>query len=359
MLDAPNSEKKQSSEVTLIYSILGLVILVAFGMPIFQSKHIYPRFINLIIENTENECIRIGNNMMRMVLNDYSGGTLVISDNTKVYLNQTSRDYNLWKVKVFSEIGETIYSTALQDVGTLNHHPYFHEVVVKGKVYTKVVLKDSKSLEGQLVTHDVVETYIPIMQEGKFVGAFELYYNISVRKKSMDKIMAQSTSLLYCLTVIILVVVLWIVVGLRRRMKEREIFEDTLYNMAIKDTLTGIYNRRRFIELLKWEVNKFIRYEMNTSLLMFDIDHFKNVNDTNGHQAGDEVLVAVAKTCKILLRESDLLARYGGEEFVVLLPGTGKVSAIETAEKLRQAIASLTTPYGNAQIRVTITVNLF
>ncbi len=292
----PNKEQSRQRAIPIItYAILGLVIMVAFGMSVFQSKYIHPRFINLIIENTESEAIQIARHMMRRALQDYTDKKIVLSEATKTYLDHTSDDYNLWKVKVFSKSGEIIYSTSKKEVGKLNKHSYFHEIVAKGHVYTKMVQKNAKSLEGQIVSYDVVETYIPIMESGSFIGAFELYYNISDRKKNMDTIITQTNLLLYGLTGIILIVVLGATLGLRRRMNERKRFEDTLYSLASKDSLTCIHNRRRFTELLEWELEKYARYQKNASLLIFDIDHFKSVNDTYGHQAGDDILIAVSQ----------------------------------------------------------------
>ena len=354
-----NSDHNHKSSVPIItYTILGLVILVALGIPALQSKFIYPRFINLIIEKTENDAIRIGRIMMRMVLQDCLDETCIITEKTKAFLDQTTEDYVLRKVKVFAASGETIYSTIEKDVGKVNNYPYFNEIVAKGKVYTKVVQKDTKSLEDQVFTDDVVEIYIPILEKGKFVGAFELYYNISDHKESMDAIIARTNLLLQGLAGIIVIVVLGAAVGLRRGMKDRKIFEDMLYTLATRDRLTGLYNRGRFLEMLQWTVEKHLRYQENTSILMFDIDRFKNVNDTYGHQAGDEVLVSVARTCEQVMRKSDMVARYGGEEFVVLLPETEQTGAVKIAEKLRQAVAELLTSCFKGQIGVTISIGV-
>ena len=111
--------------------------------------------------------------------------------------------------------------------------------------------------------------------------------------------------------------------------------------LATTDGLTGLINRRAFVAELKREAERSARTGSPTSLLLIDLDHFKAINDTHGHGAGDSVLVAVAKT---LLRESrayDLVGRWGGEEFIVALPGTDEERATIVAERLREAIAGL------------------
>lgn len=115
-----------------------------------------------------------------------------------------------------------------------------------------------------------------------------------------------------------------------------------LVKMASVDSLTGIYNRRKFSEILEYEAQRSKRYHQPLALLMIDIDHFKHVNDTYGHQAGDEALIRIADIFKTWLRKSDVYARWGGEEFIVLLTQTNLSEARLVAEKLRQHIAEIT-----------------
>lgn len=110
--------------------------------------------------------------------------------------------------------------------------------------------------------------------------------------------------------------------------------------MAITDELTKLYNRRHLYNVGKQEFNRVKRYGTSLSLIIMDIDDFKDINDTFGHSAGDEVLIALTNTCMENLRKVDVACRYGGEEFAFLLPETGLDSAKKTAEKLRHAIAS-------------------
>jgi hypothetical protein len=92
------------------------------------------------------------------------------------------KNLNIIKIKVFSPSGEVIYSTEPKDIGIINKKEYFHEIVARGKNYAKVVQKDTRSLEDQLMKSDVVETYVPIMDADRFLGAFEIYYDITDRK---------------------------------------------------------------------------------------------------------------------------------------------------------------------------------
>ncbi|MGB5965900.1 MAG: sensor domain-containing diguanylate cyclase [Sulfurimonadaceae bacterium] len=113
-----------------------------------------------------------------------------------------------------------------------------------------------------------------------------------------------------------------------------------LNRLANIDALTGIYNRRKFDELLLIEYKRAKRYTRHLSALFFDIDHFKKINDTYSHNAGDEVLKEFSKLVQAHIRETDVFARWGGEEFIVLLPETSSDKAMILAEHIRISIAT-------------------
>lgn len=129
------------------------------------------------------------------------------------------------------------------------------------------------------------------------------------------------------------------VLGIARDITERKQMESELERQAHMDELTNLPNRRYFLERAESELARVHRFGHPLSLVMFDVDHFKRINDTYGHRVGDRVLRRVAETCLTSLRTIDIVGRIGGEEFVVLLPHTGLVQAAEAAERLRVAIA--------------------
>lgn len=126
--------------------------------------------------------------------------------------------------------------------------------------------------------------------------------------------------------------------GIFRNITERKKLEDALKIAATIDKLTDIYNRRKFEEILKQEIERTKRYKSPLSLLMFDIDHFKKINDTYGHQVGDYVLKTIADIVRNNIRTTDSFGRWGGEEFMILLPETTLKNAGELAEKIRNII---------------------
>jgi len=110
--------------------------------------------------------------------------------------------------------------------------------------------------------------------------------------------------------------------------------------LAQLDSLTGLYNRRRFEMVFGTEFKRALRHELPLSCLVLDIDHFKAVNDTYGHQAGDQVLREMVKIIQQSIREIDTPARWGGEEFIILSPNTLKENAMTVGERLRRAVAN-------------------
>jgi two-component system cell cycle response regulator len=116
--------------------------------------------------------------------------------------------------------------------------------------------------------------------------------------------------------------------------------EDNEYfvDLAVRDGLTGLFNRRYFNELIKSEFSRIKRSPAPLSLLMLDLDNFKNYNDTQGHQAGDTLLRDAAKVYRNSVRTIDIVCRYGGEEFIVVLPHTDKKSAQIIAERMRMQV---------------------
>ncbi len=128
---------------------------------------------------------------------------------------------------------------------------------------------------------------------------------------------------------------------------------EQLEDLATLDGLTSVYNRRHFNELAAKEVYRLQRYGGALSLILLDIDHFKRINDTHGHMAGDAALRAVAQTCRGGLRESDILGRFGGEEFVILLPETDQAAAAVIAQKLRMALEQQRIQYEDRSFVVT------
>jgi two-component system cell cycle response regulator len=137
-----------------------------------------------------------------------------------------------------------------------------------------------------------------------------------------------------------------------------EDFQRQMFESASRDALTQVYNKRFFLERLHSEFAFSIRHNALLSLIIFDIDHFKAINDTYGHLAGDYVLATLAKTVVPMIRSEDVFARYGGEEFVIMSRSTDPPSAGVVSERVRQHVEKYAFEYEAKRIPVTVSLGL-
>lgn len=147
---------------------------------------------------------------------------------------------------------------------------------------------------------------------------------------------------------------------LKRTQAEEKIHQLNLNleQLAMTDELTQLANRRAFFNRADEELRRSSRYKHPLSFMMIDIDHFKNINDTYGHDAGDEALSSVAKMLTNNIRDIDFLARFGGEEFVVMMPETNLTSAVELAERLRLSVESTPCLIKEIETRFTVSIGV-
>ncbi len=131
---------------------------------------------------------------------------------------------------------------------------------------------------------------------------------------------------------------------------------ETLSHLALHDDLTGLYNRRHFNTMLKQEFYRSERYGSDLAILMVDLDHFKKVNDTKGHDFGDFVLKEFARRMKETSRPTDLIFRFGGEEFIILLPQTDLAGGIQAGEKIRKSCEK--EMYRNGPLELLVTTSI-
>jgi diguanylate cyclase (GGDEF)-like protein len=137
---------------------------------------------------------------------------------------------------------------------------------------------------------------------------------------------------------------------------ELQIANNKLHDLAFRDGLTGLYNHRYFQEEMERELERSKRYEREFSLIIFDIDHFKKINDAYGHPVGDQVLMEVSRTAEQAVRKADIVARYGGEEFAVILPETNFMAAKEVADRIRGDIERMSVALNGNIIKLTVSV---
>lgn len=480
----------------LKYPVLrnGLIIsvLLVACLPLYMAFVAYPTVSRLSVSQAEAEAVRIANYMVAgfQQKSALSDDAFLRSTDFVSRVKEISRAFSLIKFKVFTSRGEIVQASDTADLGEINTKSYFKNIVAAGGVFTKVVDKNRKSLEGEIFQVDIMETYVPILRDGRFAGAFEIYVDITGTLNGLKKAAISSSAVLFSVALLLLVMVF---IGLRRQAQrldrqeeierstrenearlqtimslsldaiistdpegkivtlneaalelfghqenelygkelseivfpanrirnnrdERTRFIETLMGpvmsrrfeitsarpngqivnfevamskrdagpksvttvfirditeislarkkieyLAEHDGLTGLANRRMLKIAFKGALARAKRSQKKCAILSLDLDNFKPINDTLGHQAGDQVLKDTAKRFAHALRESDTVARVGGDEFVILLENLeGPEYAAEVAKKLLHLVQQPLRLEGQkAQIGVSIGISMY
>ena len=175
-------------KAALIIAIIGVV-----GLSTYTLLVISPKYTELLVENTEEEALRTGAHLSFMLFGKDEGAITKdsLSNINVPMIMEDIRRLVIQKLKIFSSSGEILFSTDQKEIGQVNRNDYFFRFVAKGNPYTKTVSKNSETAEGIISKTDVVESYVPIMRQEKFAGAFEIYYDISKRKSKLDALVTR------------------------------------------------------------------------------------------------------------------------------------------------------------------------
>lgn len=184
--------------IPFLRNILLLSLLIAVVLPLYEVLVIHPAYEELLTEETEDEAIRYVRHLARTLALDRA-----VLEKGEVppgiaeEVGSLRGDARLIKLKVFSADGTVVFSTEAGEVGTVNEKSYFRDIVARGGIYSKVVEKDAYTAEGQPVRQDVVETYVPLMEDGRFAGAVEIYYDVTASRERIAQLGTRSTLLLF------------------------------------------------------------------------------------------------------------------------------------------------------------------
>ena len=220
---------KNIFKINYLRNFFILSVIIAIVLPATVILYIFPLFSEHLQKNNEDEALRVARHLMFMIVPDINGLNKNSLPNELLNkLQKTTEDFNLMKLKIFSKPGEVLFSTASKDIGVINKNRYFQDIVARGKVYTKVVKKGTKSLEHQIVNADVVETYVPIMKRDEFVGAFEIYYHLTTNQKRLKKLLSKSSIMLIFLAISLWGVNLFVLIKAGQNISQRERADDAL-----------------------------------------------------------------------------------------------------------------------------------
>lgn len=160
----------------------------------------------------------------------------------------------------------------------------------------------------------------------------------------------------------VLIFTAYLVASWRKRLstqrRELQAALDQVKKLATRDALTGLYNRRHMQEKLAYAAQRYQRYGERFTVALIDLDHFKRINDTHGHQVGDQALMAFASAASMVLRDTDTLARWGGEEFLFLMPNTSPQKALIALDRVRDALVSITVSDAAPELRLRFSAGL-
>ena len=205
-----------------------LSVMIAIALILYNTFFITPSLSKLLINATESDAVRVTRHLASSML--ISEKTEIRKDSLLLQfskeIEKLKEDFELMNFKVFSASGEIVFSADPTEVGEINRKNYFRDIVAKGKNYAIVVPKDKESLEGRKMTSDVLETYVPLMDKGRFLGAFEIYYDITERKKQLDKLILQSSSVILLFASAFLIAIIFILYQENIAMKKRKQFEE-------------------------------------------------------------------------------------------------------------------------------------
>lgn len=351
--------RKDARFINIILSISLLAVLI---LPLYVVYFLTPAFSEFILEDTERRLISVAE---RMADSLDTHGVISYASITPQFVKRLEDIRNsiaLQKVKVFTVDGTIVYCTDPKLIGEKSKQDFFPDVVKSGYPRSYIKNKELPTVLGIKNTHQIIETYVPIISDNfDVVGVFEIYYDLTTTNKELIKLTHRAYFVLLVIVLVLLGAVLLSVSRTKANMRKRELAElevrrqkglleqqnielarlhEQAQALSLQDHLTGLGNRRLLEILFERTFALAHRYDKELALIMLDVDHFKDYNDTNGHQAGDQALVTLAAIIRAQLRETDLAFRYGGEEFLLLLPEIDRETGLLVAEKLRLAVAT-------------------
>jgi len=324
--------------------VAGITALLfsAFVLAVFWYGYAFPQHQHGHVDQIERKALQVARLFEAIVGHDaLIDGGLPAGDAR--LLEEGRENAGLLKLRVFDSAGVIIHSSDAGEIGVVNEHDYFWQQVVAGEQYSKLVKASEATLEHDRLMHDVVESYVPVMVGDLFIGAFEIYLDATDDLAKLDQMTAALNAKFVLLGTLLLLLFLGLVhhgyrVALRKEREQNSLLqsevdhrrrveeqlrenEQRFDHMAHHDPLTGLANRRLFTAHLDHALAMARREKNRLAVMFLDLDRFKNVNDSLGHETGDQLLVEVSRLLLKAVRQTDTLARMGGDEFAILLEG--------------------------------------
>ncbi|WP_120497502.1 HAMP domain-containing sensor histidine kinase [Kiloniella sp. EL199] len=294
-------------------------LLIAVTFPLADYFIVLPLFSNFVIQHTEEEAVRVANHLAEdlIIQNDADLSAVSLTKDMQDDALSFALGLGLIKFKLFAPDGTTVFSTDQKDIGGVNKHDYFHDIVAKGQVYTKLVRKNKLSLDREVVPQDVVETYVPLMRSNDqkhFRGAFEVYYDVTDRMAEIDRLILLSTFVLGSVALGLLIIVFLtlrsaVMVSIQRDISARTL-QDVNRNLETRvaertKELILEKDRAEMASRAKSEFLANMSHELRTplnSIIGFSETLEHEVFGSLGSQKNTEYVVDIQKSGKFLLQ---------------------------------------------------------
>lgn len=236
------AEPARSSASGLAWKMALLAAAFMAALTLIQIFLIYPRFITRAVGDCRDKAVIDAVHIKRLVARELPLHRGIFTAEVMEETARIREDFQLWKFKLFSPEGEVVYSTDPRDIGKINEHDYFHDRVAKGEVHAIPVWAREVTLEGQVVPVDVVETYVPVMEGGRFMGACEIYYDITKNKNELDRLIAQASVTTVGIGGLLLAMVFFLAAKAGQSLRRQEELQEDLIRsdrLAAMGTLVG------------------------------------------------------------------------------------------------------------------------
>ena len=251
----------KTTPANILTGIILASIAALISFPLYIIFYLDPAFIALVTETSEQEAVKVANHIAVALFPEtleFNEKSLATASKAKELLD-VQKDFQIIKVKIFKPDGTIIYSTDKNEVGQVNTKEYFRNVVAQGQLYTKVVPKNSISMEGQIMPIDVVETYVPIMYGPAFAGAFEIYYDNTKLRNELRSLLTKASVSVAILASGLLILVLFSSLNATKTLKAKN---ET--DLALRKAHDELENRVQARTLELTQVNQALNQEIAT-----------------------------------------------------------------------------------------------
>ncbi len=316
-----------------------LTSLLGFILTIVVLTNIYKKItMNSIVRHETHANIILGNALINSIWDKYKDFLSLVNNFSKNEIRnsieidkmhqgilQKIKSLNIYKIKIYHANKKILYSTKNKEIGLYQKKNTALENALNGKIISHLTYKNETYIfEKKKYNADLISTYIPIKNDAsKTIAVFELYTDVT--KLIQESVVTQYKFMsIIALSFVILYIFLYYIVNradkiLRTHEDIRSLNEKKIRHLAYHDALTGLPNRRKFYENLESLFKKSKRFEYPFGLMYIDIDQFKAVNDSMGHDMGDKLLIETVKKIKNNIRTTDTLYRLSGDEFIIIL----------------------------------------